>query len=184
MSRVLFCGFKPISYIENYFRAPILEKGEKLYVAGHVYDVKETDGTDLRAKCHSQQRKEVYDVSLQLTRPGREISAGRCSCRYGARGDCKHCAALAIFVVRYEDRSSTTGPKCWGVPSKKPRIDDKMSIEDLFGGGTKKGECALHARSRTRFFGPESLPRNWQMHSCVLHDFLLQPHPMVYRWSQ
>lgn len=49
MSRVLFCGFKPISCIENYFRAPILDKGDKLYVAGHVYDVKETDGADLRA---------------------------------------------------------------------------------------------------------------------------------------
>ncbi|KAH7945230.1 hypothetical protein HPB49_008464 [Dermacentor silvarum] len=64
------------------------------------------------------------------------------------RGDCKHCAALAIFVVRYEDRSSTTGPKCWGVPSKKPRIDDKMSIEDLFGGSAQIGSKCVFLSCR------------------------------------
>lgn len=67
MSKIVLCGFKPVQRLEEYFRQSVLLKGEKLYDAGHVYDVKETDGVVVSARCHSQQGKQLYVVSLRVS---------------------------------------------------------------------------------------------------------------------
>ncbi|KAH8033529.1 hypothetical protein HPB51_013606 [Rhipicephalus microplus] len=64
MPTIVLCGFKPVQRLEQYFRPSVLLKGEKLYATRRVYDVKETDGLVVRARCHSQQGKQLYIVSL------------------------------------------------------------------------------------------------------------------------
>ncbi|KAH6931868.1 hypothetical protein HPB50_001211 [Hyalomma asiaticum] len=136
MAVVLYCGFKAIEDIETYFRAPTLEKGRRLYGNSHVYGVKEVDGGEISAKCLSQQSKHAYDVELHLSITPRQIVGGRCSCRYGALGDCKHCAAVAFYINLHVDASCTSGPPSWVRPSSKPNHDDKVPLKKLFGGMT------------------------------------------------
>ncbi|XP_077502566.1 uncharacterized protein LOC144113400 isoform X1 [Amblyomma americanum] len=133
MSQVVLAGFRPIKGTEEYFHPASLTSGKKLYDAGHVSFVTEVDGVNVRAKCRSQQGKQVYDVSLHINKNDRELQAGLCSCRYGAAGSCKHCAAVALHVNMHDDISCTSERQRWGRPSKKARVDDKASIEELFG---------------------------------------------------
>lgn len=69
---ILFCGFKPIQDIGNFYRDQALEKGKRLFQNNHVYGVREENGTDIAAKCHSQQGKHVYDVTLQVSASNEE----------------------------------------------------------------------------------------------------------------
>ncbi|KAG0422550.1 hypothetical protein HPB47_001637 [Ixodes persulcatus] len=100
----------------------------------HVYGVREENGTDIAAKCHSQQGKHVYDVTLQLTQDSRKVVAGSCTCRYGVLGECKHSAAVVHYINKHEVSACTSVPQAWGKPSKRPKLSDKASIADLFGG--------------------------------------------------
>nr|XP_054920619.1 uncharacterized protein LOC126517764 [Dermacentor andersoni] len=134
MSVVLHCGFKAIENLEAHFRPSTLEKGRQLYDNNHVYRVREVNGTDISAKCLSQQSKQAYDVELQLSIAPRTILKGTCTCRYGALGDCKHCAAVVFYTNLHEDVSCTSGPQSWGKPSRKPDHDDKVPLRKLFGG--------------------------------------------------
>ncbi|XP_075550378.1 uncharacterized protein LOC142584079 [Dermacentor variabilis] len=111
MAQVLLCGFKPISRLDGWIRPAIRRKGEKLYAAGHVNSVKEIAGVTVLAKCHSQQGKHNYSVSLDLNKADRALSGGSCTCRYGASGNCKHCAAVAIYINECEDVSTTSQPQ-------------------------------------------------------------------------
>ncbi|CAN7999424.1 unnamed protein product [Ixodes hexagonus] len=131
---VLFCGFKAIEDIGSFFRDQALEKGNRLFENNHVYAVREEDGTDIAAKCHSQQGKHVYDVTIRLNPQSRKIIAGSCTCRYGVLGECKHSAAVVHHINEHETAACTSLPQAWGKPSKKPKLDDKASIADLFGG--------------------------------------------------
>ncbi|XP_072145739.1 uncharacterized protein [Dermacentor andersoni] len=135
MAQVLLCGFKPISKLDGWIRPAIRRKGEKLYAAGHVNSVKEIAGVTVLAKCHSQQGKHNYSVSLDLNKADRALSGGSCTCRYGASGNCKHCAAVVIYINESEDVSTTSQPQQWGRPPKTSFINDKASIE-LFGENT------------------------------------------------
>ncbi|KAG0432858.1 hypothetical protein HPB47_020437 [Ixodes persulcatus] len=111
-----------------------LEKGHRLFENNHVYAVREEDGVDIAAKCHSQQGKHVYDVTIQLNPQSRKIIAGSCTCRYGVLGECKHSAAVVHYVNKHEVAACTSLASGVGKPSKKPKLDDKASIADLFGG--------------------------------------------------
>ncbi|XP_075560580.1 uncharacterized protein LOC142592791 [Dermacentor variabilis] len=133
MSVVLHCGFKAIENVEAHFRPSTLEKGRQLYDNNHVYRVREVNGTDISAKCLSQQSKQAYDVELQLSIAPRTVLKGTCTCRYGALGDCKHCAAVVFYIKLHEDVSCTSGPQSWGKPSSKPDHDDKVPLRKLFG---------------------------------------------------
>ncbi|KAM7281805.1 uncharacterized protein ISCGN_016724 [Ixodes scapularis] len=131
---ILFCGFKPIQDIGNFYRDQALEKGKRLFQNNHVYGVREENGTDIAAKCHSQQGKHVYDVTLQLIQDSRKVVAGSCTCRYGVLGECKHSAAVVHYINTHEVSACTSVPQAWGKPSKRPKLSDKASIGDLFGG--------------------------------------------------
>ncbi|KAM7288157.1 putative nuclease HARBI1 isoform X1 [Ixodes scapularis] len=131
---VLFCGFRDIEDVGSFFRDQALEKGYRLFENSHVYAVREEDGVDIAAKCHSQQGKHVHDVTIRLNPQSRKIIAGSCTCRYGVLGECKHSAAVVHYVNKHEVAACTSLPQAWGKPSKKPKLNDKASIADLFGG--------------------------------------------------
>ncbi|CAN7940140.1 unnamed protein product [Ixodes hexagonus] len=130
---VLFCGFKPINGLRDYLREQGLRKGQKLLESKHVYATKETYGRDISAKCHSQQGKHVYSITIELNPVSREIVCSTCDCRYGALGDCKHAAAVALFVNDDEAAACTSLPQAWRKPSRKPTLKDKAPISELFG---------------------------------------------------
>nr|XP_054923075.1 uncharacterized protein LOC129382871 [Dermacentor andersoni] len=88
-------------------------QGEKLYAARHVNSVKEIAGVTVLAKCHSQQGKHNYSVSLDLNKADRALSGGSCTCQYGASGNCKHFAAVVIYINESEDVSTTSQPQQW-----------------------------------------------------------------------
>ncbi|KAM7293153.1 pre-mRNA 3'-end-processing factor FIP1 [Ixodes scapularis] len=71
---------------------------------------------------------------IQLNPQSRKIIAGSCTYRYGVLGECKHSAAVVHYVNKHEVAACTSLPQAWGKPSKKPKLDDKASIADLFGG--------------------------------------------------
>lgn len=74
----------------------------------------------------------IYFFSLRSAK-SEEVIGGSCDCRYGAAGNCKHCAAVAVFVNRHEDESCTSQRQTWGIPSKAARDYDKSTIAELFG---------------------------------------------------
>lgn len=55
-------------------------------------------------------------------------------CRYGAAGNWKHCAAVAVYMNRKEVESCTSQPQTWRMPSKTARSSDRAPIHKLFGG--------------------------------------------------
>ncbi|XP_040066580.1 uncharacterized protein LOC120840237 [Ixodes scapularis] len=75
----------------------------------------------------------MYDITIQLNPVSREIVDSTCNCRYGARGDCKHAAAVALFVSEDEVATCTSLPQAWGKPLGKPTLKDKAPISELFG---------------------------------------------------
>nr|XP_037270194.1 uncharacterized protein LOC119161783 [Rhipicephalus microplus] len=111
MPTIVLCGFKPVQRLEQYFRPSVLLKGEKLYATRRVYDVKETDGLVVRARCHSQQGKQLYIVSLLPRKAECNVLEGSCDCRYGMAGNCKHCAAVAVYMNRKEEAPCTFQPQ-------------------------------------------------------------------------
>ncbi|KAG0416248.1 hypothetical protein HPB47_006572 [Ixodes persulcatus] len=111
-----------------------LKKVRKLLESKHVYATKETYGRDISAKGHSQQGKNVCDITIQLNPVSREIIASACNCRYGARGDCKHAAAVAFFFSEDEVATCTSLPQAWRKPLRKPTLKDKAPISERFGG--------------------------------------------------
>lgn len=66
MSQVLHCGFSPDAGLEKYFRPSALSLLYKLWEASHVESLCEVDGINVFAKCHSQQGKQYYSVSLHV----------------------------------------------------------------------------------------------------------------------
>lgn len=173
MSRVLHCGFKSVDGLDRYFRPSILRKGRRLYDNKHVYGVQEVDGTELSARCLSQQGKHVYEIGLKLTVQPRTIESGQCSCRYGSAGNCKHCAAVAFFLNNFDHASCTSQPQAWGKPAGKPLLNDKASIEELFGGGTKKKSSGSAVPLPTGYYGLVKVQKKLQEPSCTQGHFPL-----------
>lgn len=56
--------------LDYYFRPRVREKGQRLYVATHVYSVEEIDGAGIVAKFHSQQGKRTCSAYLQVNTNG------------------------------------------------------------------------------------------------------------------
>ncbi|XP_077548710.1 uncharacterized protein LOC144162075 isoform X1 [Haemaphysalis longicornis] len=151
-SCVLYCGFSKIQSPEKYFKGSCFRRGIKLYASNHVYGVKEeilseTAPSEIVARCIPQMKSTCdYDVRLELSPNPRRIVRGRCSCKAGCRGWCKHAAAVAVFINSHEEKSCTELPRAWGKPSARPTLDTKKQIKELFANGTKSGSTASQAR--------------------------------------
>ncbi|XP_077559727.1 uncharacterized protein LOC144174753 [Haemaphysalis longicornis] len=137
-SCVLYCGFSKIQSPEKYFEGSCFRRGIKLYASNHVYGVKEeilseTAPSEIVARCIPQMKSTCdYDVRLELSPNPRRIVRGRCSCKAGCRGWCKHAAAVAVFINSDEEKSCTELPRAWGKPSARPTMDTKKQIKELF----------------------------------------------------
>ena len=86
-------------------RQTLWKNGRKLLDAKHLYDVTEVQepGKPIRitGKCvRSCSVNEKWSVEVELGE-NRIISSAHCSCWIGEFGDCKHTAALILFVNEY-----------------------------------------------------------------------------------
>ncbi|XP_075543636.1 uncharacterized protein LOC142578107 [Dermacentor variabilis] len=143
--RVLFCGFRRIENIDEYFKRCSILRGSNLYAGNHVYGVREeiscaAGPSDIFGKCIAQMKSADYDVRLTLSAKPRWIVEARCTCKAGCRGWCKHAAALALFVNNSVHSSCTDLPCAWLKPSSRPTVDTKKQTKELFPG---KNENAL-----------------------------------------
>ncbi|KAH7963773.1 hypothetical protein HPB52_022883 [Rhipicephalus sanguineus] len=67
---VITAGFRPLREIENFFRGANITKGELLYGAGHVHDVKEevtVAGVEITGRCIAQTRINAPSKHVKLT---------------------------------------------------------------------------------------------------------------------
>lgn len=76
---VLFCGFRRIDEIAEYFKEKSLKLGEQLYAGRHVFGVKEevlhsTAPSEVVGKCLAQMKSAVYNVRLQVSVPPGSVS--------------------------------------------------------------------------------------------------------------
>ncbi|XP_075736438.1 uncharacterized protein LOC142776498 [Rhipicephalus microplus] len=142
--RVLFCGFRRIENVDDYFKRNSLRRGIDFYASNHVYGVKEeiisaNGPADVIGKCVAQMKSLDYDVRLQLYSQPRHMMAASCTCEAGCRGWCKHTAVLAVFVNKWESTSCTDLPCAWPGPSARLLLHTKKKIKDRFTGGTRSG---------------------------------------------
>lgn len=110
----------------------------------------------------------IIVLLAQLNPQSRKIITGSCTCRYGVLGECKHSAAVVHYVNKHEVAACTSLPQAWGKPSKKPKLDDKASIADLFGGRTTTTSCSVNVAStpaRDKSVEPYKLSRKSTPHS-------------------
>ncbi|KAM7307851.1 uncharacterized protein ISCGN_011487 [Ixodes scapularis] len=91
----------------------------------------------LFAKCFDVCQNKMLNMPTfdagELLAPDRHICNGKCTCKAGYPGTCKHAAAVALWISEQQPLSKTELPQAWGQPSRKPNIDAKESIEELFG---------------------------------------------------
>ena len=113
--RILKTGFLKISYeklvkqkvhgIGILERKTLWENGRKLLTDNHIFDVSEVqeDGkpTRILANCvRSCSVNEKWSIELELAED-RFISSAHCNCWVGECGDCKHTAALIVFINNF-----------------------------------------------------------------------------------
>ncbi|XP_040070267.1 uncharacterized protein LOC120843103 [Ixodes scapularis] len=103
---VLFCGFRRIDEIAEYFKEKSLKLGEQLYAGRHVFGVKEevlhsTAPSEVVGKCLAQMKSAVYNVRLQFSAHPRLIVGASCTCKAGVRGWCKHGAVCLCRHIAY-----------------------------------------------------------------------------------
>lgn len=49
--------------------------------------------------------------------PNRAFEVGHCTCKAGVTGNCKHVAALVVYVNEFEEASCTNQQQKWGINS-------------------------------------------------------------------
>ena len=105
------------------FRESTLRKGQRLYNAKHVSNLKEiweNSQTVLSGKCVPQTKvnNPPYLVEIVLDQE-RLPSGGRCSCPAGVGACCKHSAAV-VCAINNERSEVKTSQECqWKKPTKK-----------------------------------------------------------------
>ena len=115
-------GFSEIKS-EGHFRHSNLSKGQNLVNAGHIIDVEEVRETgkvtEIRGYCIPQTniRNNPYPMELYLD-DERNVIGGRCSCSGGATANCKHSAALFVYINSERIESQTDRQQEWNAPSK------------------------------------------------------------------
>ena len=120
MARISTCGFEAIS---KTFRKSTERKGQKLFEAGHVFNVREIKEVGKEAvivgECKKQTKiQEKYKIELTLDE-GRHVTSGRCQCVSGAEASCKHSSALVWFINAEREESQTDRERTWNRPSSK-----------------------------------------------------------------
>lgn len=68
---------------------------------------------------------------FQLT-GGRKIKTASCSCKAGIVGQCKHTAALIIFINEFNDPSKTNERQSWGIPKVKEGYSKGKRLSEMF----------------------------------------------------
>jgi hypothetical protein len=118
---VLSSGFPEIK--TDFFRKPMIEHGQKLVNADHVFSVTEekvAEVSTIYGSCVPQTnvRKIPYRIELRLD-ANRNVCGGNCTCVAGAGVTCKHSAALVCFINSERDESKTAKACEWAKPSQK-----------------------------------------------------------------
>lgn len=129
----IYCGFTKLQGIHSFFRASNIEKGRKLLESKHVYNVKEVSEPDttITGKCVAQTSRHSYDISIRVESE-RTVPSATCGCKGGIGGQCKHAAAVALYVNSDPVQSCTDRPQACGRPSTKPTLDNELMISELF----------------------------------------------------
>ncbi len=119
-------GFPPIKFPEGHFRESTQKKGKNILEAGHVGEVEEVrSGSITRIHgrvTHSVSVREApYSLEFELDKE-RSVVNARCSCQAGVTGNCKHSAALLLFINTERSTGCTDDQQAWNKPSKKLRL--------------------------------------------------------------
>ncbi|XP_068085057.1 uncharacterized protein [Anabrus simplex] len=133
------CGFKAIQFGD--LSESSCNKGRNLVVSGHVNGVEELISNGfgyITGKVTRQTSGNLppYIVKLEIDQ-NRNVSTSECSCPAGARGTCKHVAAVVYYINNENVVSKTDRPQQWGKPSPKTMSTEKYRkgkrVEELFG---------------------------------------------------
>lgn len=73
--------------------------------------------------------------------PNRSISSAHCSCKAGIVGQCKHTAALTIYVNETRDTTKTDNQQTWGIPKVKEGYSKGRKICDMFPASNSGHQC-------------------------------------------
>lgn len=57
----------------------------------------------------------------------RNIVKAACDCKAGVAGKCKHAAAVAVFLTRFDSLSKTSQPRTWGLPAGSKKVYAKFA---------------------------------------------------------
>ena len=93
-------------------------------------------------KCNvaASMKRTLYDVYIHLCQLTGKILHGKCSCKAGAAGRCKHCAALLYQLCEYiqlglksvpDDKTCTDTLQQWHVPGEYDDNNDVILFSDL-----------------------------------------------------
>jgi len=136
------CGFALV-ICEHYFRKKMLENGQELVKAEHIFDVKEERGSTgalLHAKCvRATTIKEFWNVEIEIDQ-NRRVVSGHCQCFAGISGQCKHGAALCLYINKEQISSSTSKKQEWKKPSEKMKslYPKGATMEEIVGCSSTK----------------------------------------------
>jgi hypothetical protein len=109
MEYILETGFSPI--VCPFHRPSNKKRGDELYIARHVSNVKEvhSDGkpATITGRCLPQTSISRLPYSVELTLDSdRNVVSGHCMCISGMSGHCKHAAALVAYINKERGESS------------------------------------------------------------------------------
>jgi putative phage-type endonuclease len=147
---ILHGGFSTIK--AEHFRAETLRKGSEL--TKHLYAVEEIRSKEqiffkakiVRTTCLNEA---PYSITFELDQ-SRNFKDGRCNCVAGITANCKHSAALFLFINNERSTSQTDKEQQWKTPSKKIQVlyPKGETVEQLLGGkGDTKSQICVEKKS-------------------------------------
>jgi putative phage-type endonuclease len=147
---ILRGGFSSIK--AEHFRAETLRKGSEL--TKHIYSVEEIRSKEqiffkakiVRTTCLNEA---PYSIHFELDQ-ARSFKDGHCTCVAGITANCKHSAALFLYINNERSTSQTDKEQLWKTPSKKIQslYPKGETIEQLLGGdGDSKSQICIEKNS-------------------------------------
>ena len=120
-------GFEQIE-AEGFFRKELLKSGKDLLHGEHliseeVKEVRDMTKTAIYGKCVREMsvRETPYQIEFQIS-SDRKLLDARCACVAGRTGQCKHAAALFLYINEERSTSQTDEMQKWRMPSRKRRL--------------------------------------------------------------